>query len=225
MRKCCCCIPILGGATVLGLIALVLCALEFVVTIPYLADIDEDIFNPLKGNIEYLNHQIEGVFKNVFQNDTEKIEGIMVEVKDYYRTSILSEAISTGVYFILSFMMICGIHCDIRGLMIPYLVVQMLYIILAIIIGIGATVVLCYTNTIMGIVCAAVVLILAFLFIYFWVAVQKAYIELGNRDYMYSPAPIKPTYNPGHHHNGSGGGGGLYPTVPQHFQMQEPDKC
>ena len=24
--------------------------------------------------------------------------------------------------------------------------------------------------------------------------------------------------------NGSGGGG-LYPTVPQHFQMQEPDKC
>jgi len=42
---------------------------------------------------------------------------------------------------------------------------------------------------------------------------------------MYSPAPIKPTYNPGHHHNGSGGGGGLYPTVPQHFQMQEPDKC
>ena len=52
----------------------------------------------------------------------------------------------------------------------------------------------------------------------------QAYIELGNRDYMYSPAPIKPTYNPGHHHNGSGGGG-LYPQVPQHFQMQEPDKC
>lgn len=208
----------------MGLIALVLCALEFVVTIPYLADIDPEIWNPLKKNIEYLNHHIEGGFKLFYNNDTAKVEGIMAEVEEYYWPAILSEAISTGIYFILSFMMICGIHCDIRGLMIPYLVVQMLYIILAIIIGIGATVVLCYSETIMGIVCAAVVLILAFLFIYFWVAVQKAYIELGNRDYMYSPAPIKPTYNPGHHHNGSGGGG-LYPTVPQHFQMQEPDKC
>jgi len=206
----------------LGLIALLLCALEFVVTIPYLAKIDIETFNPLQENLKYFYHHIEQVAKP-FYNDTATIDSIMDEVKNYTWTAILSEAISTGLYFILAFMMILGIHCDMRGLMIPYLVVQMLYIILAIVIGVGATIVFFYYKIIMGIVCTAVVLILSFFFIYFWIAVQKAYIEMGNRDYMYSPAPIKPTYNPGHHHNG--GGGGLYPTVPQHFQMQEPDKC
>ena len=180
MRKCCCCIPILAGATILGLIALVFCALEYVVTIPYLADLDESTFNPLKANIEYLKHHIEGAVKQ-FTNDTEVIQGIMIDVEKYTWTSILSEAISTGIYFIVSLLMICGIHCDIRGLMIPYLVLQMLYIILATIMGAGATVVFFYYNTIMGIVSAAVVLILVFLFIYFWVAVQKvssAYLVL-----------------------------------------------
>merc|ERR1712150_398945 len=95
------------------------------------------------------------------QNDTEhSVEGIMKEVRDYTWTTILSEAISTGVYFIISLMMICGIQCDMRGLMIPYLVIQTLYIILAIVIGVAATVLIFYFNLIMGIVAAAVLLIL-----------------------------------------------------------------
>jgi len=223
MRKCCCCIPILGGATVIGFIALVLCALEFVVTISYLAGIDVNTFNPIQNNLQYLYESIEYTAKHV-TNDTELTKGIMTEVKKYTWQTIMSEAVSTGIYFLISLLMVCGIQCDMRGLMIPYMVIQMLYIILAIVIGVAITVLIFFYNLIMGIVSAAVVLILSFLFIYFWVAVQKAYIELGTRDYMYSPAPIKPTYNPGNHHNGSGGGG-LYPTVPQHFQMQEPDKC
>ena len=85
----------------------------------------------------------------------------------------MCEAISTGVYFSIALMMICGIQCDMRGLMIPYLVIQMIYIILAIVIGVAATVLIFYFNLIMGIVASAVLLILAFLFIYFWAAVQK----------------------------------------------------
>jgi len=131
MRKCCCCIPILGGATVLGFIALIFCALEFVVTIPYLAGIDTATFNPLGANIEYLYKQIEFGIKTA-TNDTELRNSIMIEVRDWTWTAILSEAISTGVYFTISLMMICGIQCDMRGLMIPYMVIQMLYIILAI---------------------------------------------------------------------------------------------
>lgn len=228
MRKCCCCIPILGGATFLGFIAIILCALEFVVTIPYLLKIDIDVFNPLQSNLEYLYDQLEYGFQNVVNEETNGphlTEEIMAEIRAYTWTTIISEACCTGVYLIISLMMVCGIQCDMRGLMLPYMIVQMLYITLGIVGGIGITVLFFYFNIIMGIVSAAVILILAFLMVYFWVAVQKAYIELGNRDYMYSPAPIKPTYNPGHHHNGSGGGGGIYPTVPQHFQMQEPDKC
>ena len=51
------------------------------------SSIDEDIFNPLKANIEYLNHHIESAFKIVY-NDTAKIDGIMVEVKDNYWIAI-----------------------------------------------------------------------------------------------------------------------------------------
>ena len=172
MRKCCCCIPILGGATVIGFIALVLCALEFVVTIPYLAGIDVATFNPIQDNLQYMYDQIEYTAKQV-TNDTELTKAIMTEVQEYTWKTIMSEAISTGIYFIISLMMICGIQCDMRGLMIPYMVIQMLYIILAIVMGVAVTVLFFYYNTIMGIVSAAVVLILSFLFIYFWAAVQK----------------------------------------------------
>ena len=51
--------------------------------------------------------------------------------------------------------------------------------------------------------------------LFLFIAVQRAYVELGNNDYMYSPAPIKPAYNDHH------GRGGYYPTSPQHFQMDE----
>jgi len=180
----------LGGATVIGVVALVLCALEFVVTIPYLANIDPETFNPIEKNIKYMFDQIEYTVKQMTDNDTKLTNGIMEEVREYTWTTIMSEAVSTGIYFIISLMMICGIQCDMRGLMIPYLIIQMLYIILAIIIGVAVTVLFFYYYLIMGIVAAAVVLILSFLFIYFWVQVQKAYIELGTRDYMYSPAPI-----------------------------------
>merc|ERR1711994_924824 len=134
------------------------------------------------GNIEYLYEQIEFALEQVIQNNdtTISIDGIMKEVRDYTWTTIMSEAVSTGVYFVISLMMICGIQCDMRGLMIPYLVIQMLYIILAIVIGVAVTVCFFYFNLIMGIVAAAVVLILSFLFIYFWVAVQKVRYRIGN---------------------------------------------
>ena len=183
MRKCCCCIPILGGATFLGFLAIILCALEFVVTIPYLLKIDIDVFNPLQSNLEYLYDQLEYGLKSFFNDtdDAELREQIMAEVRAYTWTAVISEACCTGVYLIISLMMICGIQCDMRGLMLPYMIVQMLYIIFGIISGIGITVLFFYFNIIMGIVAAAVILILAFLMIYFWAAVQKVskILQLG----------------------------------------------
>ena len=192
MRKCCCCIPILGGATFLGFIAIMLCALEFVVTIPYLLKIDIDVFNPLQSNLEYLYDQLEYGFQSVI-NETDNphlTEEIMAQVRAYTWTAIISEACCTGVYLIISLMMVCGIQCDMRGLMLPYMIVQMLYIILGITIGIGITVLFFFFNIIMGIVSAAVILILAFLMIYFWVAVQKVskILQLGLGYSYLSPA-------------------------------------
>ena len=74
----------------------------------------------------------------------------------------------------------------------------------------------CFVNAIVAVIAGVTVLISSGLLLYFWIAVQRAYVELGNNDYMYSPAPIKPMttqYNDGR---------GYYPpTSPQHFQMDD----
>ena len=112
----------------------------------------------------------------------------MTEVQEYTWNMIMSEAVSTGIYFIISLMMICGIQCDMRGLMIPYMVIQMLYIILAIVTAVAVTVLLFYYNLIMGIVAAASVLIPSYLIIYFWCVVKDTY----NSPVMnYSPVNTK----------------------------------
>ena len=50
-RKCCCCIPVVVGAAILGLIALLFCASESAVLIPYLAQFDIETFNPIQQNL------------------------------------------------------------------------------------------------------------------------------------------------------------------------------
>ena len=50
-RKCCCCIPVVVGAAILGLIALLFCAAELAVLIPYLAQTDIETFNPIQQNL------------------------------------------------------------------------------------------------------------------------------------------------------------------------------
>lgn len=115
-------------------------------------------------------------------------------IEDNVWTSLLSESISTVVYMLFAILMIAGIKCRKRGLMVPYLMYQMLVIIIFLVAGICATVGLFFVSYIMGAIATGVVLIATFLFLYFWVTVQRAFKELGNRDYEYSPAPVK--YNP-----------------------------
>ena len=98
--------------------------------------------------------------------------------------------------------------------MLPYLILQLLAVIILILVGVAVTVGLFFLNVIMGVVAGGVVLTISILLVYFWTAVQRAYVELGSNDYMYSPAPLKPNYNDGR-------GAGYYPTSPQHFHMDE----
>ena len=111
--------------------------------------------------------------------------------------------------------MMIGASCQVRGLMVPYLILQMIVFILWILTGAAVTLGLCFVNAIVAVIAGVTVLISSGLLLYFWMAVQRAYVELGNNDYMYSPAPIKPMtqYNDGR---------GYYPpTSPQHFQMDD----
>jgi len=57
-RRCCCCIPIVVGATILGLIGLIFSAGELGLLIPYMLDqyevVDVSAFNPIKDNLQNL---------------------------------------------------------------------------------------------------------------------------------------------------------------------------
>ena len=207
MRRCCCCIPVLPGAVVLGITGILIGCGALAILIPFL--VNWDVFNPIGNNVNEMLYILE---THLEENEFSKEE--IIAFKDYFKQylqiSCLVDACVNGVYALLALLMVIGVGCDMRGLMIPYLMFQMLLIVICVLAGLGLTVVLFFYNTTIGVVSTVVVLNVAFLLVYFWVAVQKAFVELGSRDYMYSPAPTKP-----HFENGS------YPSAPQHFQMQE----
>jgi len=215
MRKCCCCISVHVGAAILGLLGLTICAVELVVLVPYLLGISPDVFNPIEKNMEQAFYIFEDMLKeNKFEED--QIQAIVANVKEYMWHTFIGATIEAGIYGLCALLMMIGASCQIRGLMIPYLVVQMIAIVILVLVGVGVTVAMCFYNAIMGVVAGVVTLIISLLLIYFWAAVQRAYVELGNNDYMYSPAPIKPVG----HYDGRGAAD-HYPTSPQHFAMDE----
>ena len=217
MRKCCCCISVHHGAAILGFIGTVICALELVVLIPYLLNIDE--FNPIQENLDQIFYILEQMLEeNGFQEA--EIKQYVANINEYLYPSLLGSAVESGVYLLCCIMMIFGALCQVRGLMIPYLILQMIVIIVILLVGVAVTVALFFLNVIMGAVSVGVVIVMTCFLFYFWVAVQRAYVELGNRDYMYSPPPIKqPVYKSPVHTND--GRGPYYPATPQHFHMEE----
>ena len=135
----------------MGVISFLVSISELIVAIPFLADMET--FNPLRelipteedlperGLIEAFNHYMSTVIAslNVSRNVTEN--ELMEEISKYSWYAILYETILSGIYVPLALIMVLGIHCTKRSLMVPYLVGKMLYTILAIIIGIGITVI------------------------------------------------------------------------------------
>ena len=77
--------------------------------------------------------------------------------------------VETGVYALSCILLIMGALCQVRGLMIPYLILQMLVMIVVILVGIALSVFLFFFHVITGAVAAGVVLIISFLLIYFWI--------------------------------------------------------
>jgi len=133
---------------------------------------------------------------------------IMDNFRLYLPTGVLVAAALAAVSATAAFMLILGARCQLRCLLIPWLVLSMLDIVLAGGLGIILVVALFYANVIPGAVSAVVYLLLAVLSLYSWAAVLAAYKILGYDDYMYSPAPSKPVPD-------------YYPSAPQHFDMGE----
>jgi len=156
--------------------------------------------------------------------DNVTLKTLHEKLDEFLPPIFLGATVEAGVYAISCLLMLIGACCKVRSLMIPYLILQMLVLIVTIALGglVSAVYFLLAPNMeenqigggiVLGCIAAGVTLILAILLIYFWLSVQRAYVELGNNEYMYSPAPMKPSYNDGR--------AGYYPTSPQHFQMDE----
>lgn len=211
MRKCCCCISVHVGASILGFLGFLICALELAVLIPYMLDLDPETFNPIKENLKNFKYILENTMEEN-EIDANTTNMVLDNIDLYSWHAFLGATVESGVYGLCCLLMMIGASCQVRGLMVPYLILNMFVIIIMILVGAGVTIALCFINAIVGVIAGVLTLITTFLLVYFWIAVQRAYVELGNNDYMYSPAPIKPQYNDAR---------GYYPTSPQHFQMDD----
>lgn len=210
MRKCCCCISVHVGSLLLGILGLLICALELVVIIPFLLDCEE--FNPIEENSRQFFYIVEKMLQEQLNMTSNETQEIVAHGEEWLSTAMLVEAASAGIYLVVCLLMVIGVGCRSRCLMLPYLIVQMFVSVVFALVGGAITVILfMYFPWALGLISLVVFLVATFLFIYFWCAVQKAFVELGNRDYMYSPAPMKPIYNPKDRR--------YQPSAPQQFSM------
>jgi hypothetical protein len=210
------------GAAILGVIGLLFCALELTALVPYLLDIDIETFNPIKENLNKIYLTFEETLqqnKEEFKIDDETINDVMTNVKAYVPQVMIGATIESGVYGLICLLMVIGAASKVRLLMLPYLIINLIGLIVMILGCVGGCVALFFyspEHVVMGVIASVITLILAILLIYFWSVVQRAFVELGNDDRMYSPVPMKPAGN-----YNDGRGAGYYPTSPQHFQMDE----
>jgi len=226
-RKCCCCIPVVVGAAILGLIALLFCASELTVLIPYLAQFDIETFNPIQQNLNDIYFVFDDLLKNcvsnagacVFNMTTEYKNDILEQTKSYESTVLMGAAVESGVYGLTALLMVIGIAAKSRFLMLPYMILTLLGIIVLVLAGVGACVYLFFDPELLvaGVIASVTTLIFGSIMMYLWSVVQRAFVDLGNDDRMYSPVGTKDN---GIDYNG-GRNAYHYPTSPQQFQMDE----
>ena len=121
MARCCCCVNIRTGALILGLLGLVLAVAELVPLVPYLGDWNG--FNPIKENLQNFFYIFEQVLEE-HKFEKVQIDAIISDIKLYLWSIVLGEAIAAGVYCFASLLLVFGVRCNKRGLMLPYLFIQ-----------------------------------------------------------------------------------------------------
>uniref|UniRef100_A0A0K2TES9 Putative LOC101737344 [Bombyx mori] n=1 Tax=Lepeophtheirus salmonis TaxID=72036 RepID=A0A0K2TES9_LEPSM len=212
MRRCCCCIPILVGAGIFGLLGVIISLCELLVTITYLIDFEQ--FNPIGKNINTIYYLFEKSLADQGTIEYDEIENLVALARSITYKVILAETINASIHCLCCILMLLGIYMKRRLLMIPYLIATMILVIFSILLCFLLTGVSFLHNPIHGGISLFGTIVVVFMSIYIWAVVQRAYVFLGRRgDYNYTPAHPKGVFPDEY-----------YPTAPQHFQMTETDK-
>ena len=174
MGYCFFCVPLLEGILVHGFLSLLMCILLFFSTA-----YGDSAFNPL---YHFLNHITTALEESI------EIESIVskdtINILKNHASAMFNLATAGVIAYVISCsMMIIGIHFrKYPWLMIPYLVSQMVWIILDIVIGIPLAAILFYLNHSKdGKIVTSFVLVTSIISIYFWMTVNKAYKKLGEK--------------------------------------------
>jgi hypothetical protein len=210
MRKCCCC-SVKTGAVLLGLLNFLLPVLVSIPLAGYLAHTDVPGLNFIQENYMVLHKVVSDSLKSHDWTEDKYLD-IMRQLEEIFPTLVLSCTIYAGVTALFSFLMVLGVRCETRCLMVPFLVLSMIDIILAGAAGVVVVVALFTLNTIPGAVSLVVYIMVAVVSLYSWAVILAAYKQVANEEYIYSPvsAAVKPAYQPEY-----------YPSAPQHFVMEE----
>ena len=191
MRKCCCCISVHHGSVLLGLVEVLLAALVLLLCVPYVLEQDNNLIEKYSETIFY---QTEEFLRE--QNYTkEDVEMAMTTARQYFYPTIMIIGLIACVWILISLMMIFGVLCEKRALLLPYLIIQLTKIVAFVMIGLAFTVMLFCQSILMGTMMLASYAVLTFILIYLWNVVRSTYKNLGY-DFTYSTTPVKPIYNP-----------------------------
>jgi len=165
MSQCCCCLSVTTGATILGLIGILMATAELVLFVPYL--IEAESFNPMR-------EEVEKMAQHILQNSNFSKE----EITEGLRAFILVGTFSSGIYALLAFFLVIGVQFRKSVLMTPYIIVQMAATAIFVLLGMAGTILFFILDIIAGFVFGVIVLVISYLLIYFWMVVQRAYVDL-----------------------------------------------
>jgi len=211
MRKCCCC-SVKTGAVILGLLNFFLPLLIIVPLAGYWSGTDIDGLDILRDNQKVLEKVFEDSLKSHLWT-ADSAEDMMIHLRAWIPNLVVLATVYAGVTALFSFFLVLGVSCEVRVLMVPFLVLTMVDIIMAGAVGIVVVVALFYLSLVPGVVSTVVYVMVAVVSLYSWAVVLAAYKQLGKESaYMYSPVTNKSKHNNYPEY---------YPNAPQHFVLEE----
>jgi len=211
LRNCCCC-RVTTAAVILGLLALILSVLVTIPLASYWAHTDIPGLAVLRENQKILEKVLEDSLRShTWTRDN--TQEILNETRAWFPTAVQVATCYAGATALGSFMLVLGVCCEVRCLLVPFLILSMIDIVLSGTVGVVVVVAMFYLATVPGVVSAVVYVTLAVVSLYCWAIVLSAYKQLGQAagqaGYVYSPVSAAKEMPP------------YYPSAPQYFVMEE----